>query len=88
MLYPLTTFRYLRALCALEDAGRLLDVQPALPAKPHRPYLYRGNRACARARAVLEHYHFVQSLPENVRQCLQVLRENPIARLEGKGGGG
>lgn len=87
MLYPLTTFRYLRALCALEDAGQLLDVQPALPAKPHRPYLYRGSRVCARARAVLEHYHFVQGLPENVRRCLLVFRETPLARLEGKGGG-
>mgnify|MGYP000874502441 CR=1 FL=1 len=39
-VYPEATFRYLQALCELEDLEHLLEVNPVLPAKLHRPYLY------------------------------------------------
>ncbi|HGB4253799.1 TPA: VirK/YbjX family protein [Salmonella enterica subsp. enterica serovar Virchow] len=86
-LYPLATFRYLRALCDLEDIHRLLAVNPTLPAKPHRPYLHRGGSVRTRAQAVLDHYHAVQAQPEGVRQILTVSRETLLCRLAGRQGG-
>ncbi|HAV7684547.1 TPA: DUF535 domain-containing protein [Escherichia coli] len=85
-VYPEVTFRYLRALCELDDLEQLLDACPVLPAKLHRPYLYRENTVRQRARAVLEHYHFVRSQPEAVRRYLQVYRETPLLSTEGRGG--
>ncbi|HAX5087907.1 TPA: DUF535 domain-containing protein [Escherichia coli] len=83
---PWVTFRYLQGLCRLEDTERLLEANPVLPAKPHRPYLHRGGNARQRARAVLEHYHFVRALPDTVRPFLQIYREKTLASLRGKNG--
>ena len=85
-VYPNATFRYLRALCELENLEQLLEASPVLPAKLHRPYLYRENTVRQRARAVLDHYHFVRSQPEAVRRYLQVYRETPLVSTEGRGG--
>lgn len=85
-VWPWVTFRYLQGLCRLEDTERLLEANPVLPAKPHRPYLHRGGNARQRARAVLEHYHFVRALPDTVRPFLQIYRENTLASLRGKNG--
>lgn len=85
-VYPDATFRYLRALCELEDLEQLLEASPVLPAKLHRPYLYRSNGVRQRAQAVLDHYHFIRTLPEPVRRCLQGYRETPLVSTEGRGG--
>ena len=83
---PDTTFRYLRALCELQDLEQLLEANPILPAKLHRPYLYKDNAVQQRAQAVLEHYHFVRMLPESVRQYLQIYQETPLVSTEGRAG--
>lgn len=85
-VWPWVTFRYLQGLCSLEEPERLLEANPVLPAKPHRPYLHRGGNARQRARAVLEHYHFVRGLPDSVRPLLQIYREKTLASLRGKNG--
>ena len=85
-VYPDATFRYLRALCELEDLEQLLEASPVLPAKLHRPYLYRSNGVRQRAQAVLDHYHFIRTLPEPVRRYLQGYRETPLVSTEGRGG--
>lgn len=85
-VYPNATFRYLRALCELENLEQLLEVNPVLPAKLHRPYLCRGNTVRQRAQAVLEHYHFVQTQPEVVRRYLQIYQETILVSTEGRGG--
>ncbi|HDD8965291.1 TPA: DUF535 domain-containing protein [Escherichia coli] len=85
-VYPKATFRYLRALCELEDLEQLLEANPVLPAKLHRPYLYRSKTVRQRAQAVLEHYHFVQAQQESVRRYLQIYRETPLVSTEGRGG--
>ncbi len=85
-VYPDATFRYLRALCELENLEQLLEASPVLPAKLHRPYLYRSNTVRQRAQAVLEHYQFVRTQPEPVRRYLQVYRETPLVTTEGRGG--
>lgn len=86
MIYPLTTWCYLRGLCGLDNAGHLLEACPVLPAKPHRPYLHRDTSPRQRAQAVLDHYRFVQGLPAGLRQVLQVYRETPLVTLDGKQG--
>lgn len=85
-VYPDATFRYLQALCELENLEQLLEGSPALPAKLHRPYLHRNNTVRQRAQAVLDHYHFVRAQPEPVRRYLQVYRETPLVSTEGRGG--
>ncbi len=85
-VYPGATFRYLRALCELKDLEQLLEANPTLPAKLHRPYLHRNNAVRQRAQAVLDHYHFVRTQPEPVRRYLQIYRETPLVRTEGRGG--
>lgn len=85
-VYPDATFRYLKALCELEDLECLLEANPVLPAKLHRPYLYRNNAVRQRAQAVLEHYHFVRTQPEQVRRYLQIYRETPLVSTKGRGG--
>ncbi|MEH4597228.1 IS3 family transposase, partial [Escherichia coli] len=85
-VYPDATFRYLQALCELEDLEHLLEAIPVLPAKLHRPYLYRSNVVGQRAQAVLEHYHFVRAQPEPVRRYLQIYQETPLVSTEGRGG--
>jgi uncharacterized protein len=86
LVYPVATFRYLQALCEVEGLELLLEAIPVLPAKLHRPYLYRNNAVRQRAQAVLEHYHFVRAQPEPVRRYLQVYRETPLVSTEGRGG--
>ena len=85
-VWPVATFHYLRALCELEDLERLLEANPVLPAKLHRPYLHRNNTVRQRAQAVLEHYQFVRTQPEPVRCYLQGYRETPLVSAEGRGG--
>lgn len=85
-VYPDATFRYLQALCELEDLELLLEAIPVLPAKLHRPYLYRNNAVEQRAQAVLDHYHFVRAQPEPVRRYLQIYQETPLVSTEGRGG--
>lgn len=83
---PGITFRYLQALCELENLEQLLDASPVLPAKIHRPYLYRSSAVWQRAQAVLDHYQFIRTLPEPVRRYLQGYRETPLVSTEGRGG--
>ncbi len=86
VLHPLTTRQYFRALCELDEFERLLEASPTLPAKMQRPYLHRGGCIRERARAVLDHYHHVQGLPEDVRRLVCVYRESLLAVCEGRSG--
>lgn len=86
LVHPRVTFRYLQALCELDEPERLLEANPVLPAKPHRPYLHRGSDARQRARSVLEHYHFIQAQPDSVRAYLKIYQEVPLLRIEGRDG--
>ncbi|EAM3126372.1 DUF535 domain-containing protein, partial [Salmonella enterica] len=56
-----------------------------LPAKIQRPYLYKGMGIRNRARTILEHYQFVQSLSNNIiRQILLSESQFLLAHVEGK----
>ncbi|WP_370605020.1 VirK/YbjX family protein [Citrobacter braakii] len=66
-LHPLVTLRYYKDLCALNSASKILTLQPALPAKIHRPYLYKGGKVSSRACDIIEHYRFIENLPVKLK---------------------
>lgn len=61
---PVASIQYYYGLQSLNYIDDILIVQPILPAKIHRPYLHKGGRVSNRAQYILDHYRFVQSLPE------------------------
>ncbi|HCC0888604.1 TPA: VirK family antimicrobial peptide resistance protein [Salmonella enterica] len=84
---PVTTVRYFNALCRLHQPRTLIIHRPLLPAKIQRPYLYTGLSVQCRAKAILEHYQFVQSFPENeVKKVLQSDEQTLLVHLAGKNG--
>lgn len=64
LINPVTTIKYFNELCHLSQPRTLIIHRPLLPAKIQRPYLYTGLSIRCRARAILEHYQFVQSFPK------------------------
>lgn len=65
LINPVTTIKYFNELCHLSQPRTLIIHRPLLPAKIQRPYLYTGLSIRCRAKAILEHYQFVQSFPES-----------------------
>lgn len=65
LINPVTTLKYFNELCNLNQPRTLITHRPLLPAKIQRPYLYTGLSIRSRAKAILEHYRFVQSFAEN-----------------------
>lgn len=82
---PVTTIKYFNGLCRLDHPQELIALYPLLPAKIQRPYLYKGLSVRDRAKAILEHYQFVQSFPDNnVRRILLPEKRILLARVEAK----
>lgn len=87
LLHPVTTIKYLNGLCGLEHPGKLITGNPILPTKIQRPYLYKGLSVRNRAKAILEHYRFVQSFPHyGIKQLFLSEKQTLLAYVEGKGG--
>ncbi|EJU7769208.1 VirK family antimicrobial peptide resistance protein [Salmonella enterica subsp. salamae serovar 4,12:e,n,x:1,6] len=87
LINPVTTIKYFNELCHLNQPRTLIIHRPLLPAKIQRPYLYTGLSIRYRARAILEHYQFVQSFPENkIKKILLSEEQTLLAHLEGKNG--
>lgn len=85
LINPVTTIKYFNGLCRLDHPQELIARCPLLPAKIQRPYLYKGLRVRDRARAILEHYQFVQSFADNyVRRLLLPEKRVLLARTEVK----
>ncbi len=85
LLFPATTFRYLQSLAKLPSMSQALDKQGLLPAKIHRPYLRAGLSVGARARALIDHYQFTQSINKPaLRQLLQAREETTLVTFTGK----
>lgn len=74
LINPVTTIKYFNELCHLSQPRTLIIHRPLLPAKIQRPYLYTGLSIRCRAKAILEHYQFVQSFPESK------IKKNPPVR--------
>ncbi|NBC99539.1 DUF535 domain-containing protein [Atlantibacter hermannii] len=62
LLFWSSTRHMLDALSGRDDFNRLLATQVTLPARTHRQYLMRGLSARDRAEAVVNHYHWIDSL--------------------------
>ena len=83
---PVASIRYyyeLRSLHCIED---ILAIQPTLPARIHRPYLHKGGRAWTRGQYILEHYRFVQNLPEKYSDFLFPQKSVSLVQFIGKDG--
>ncbi|SLM63772.1 MULTISPECIES: VirK/YbjX family protein [Dickeya] len=87
LFMPAITLMYLRQIIKSPSMRRAVLVQPALPSKIHRPYLYASLRPAARADAICSHYHFVDSLANPfLKQALLSQDEYCLARFNGKNG--
>lgn len=42
MINPVSSVRYYYELYSLQEIDKILEMQPTLPAKIHRPYLHKG----------------------------------------------
>ncbi|EIU2206642.1 virulence factor VirK [Shigella flexneri] len=83
---PVVSIRYyyeLRSLPCIED---ILAIHPTLPARIHRPYLHKGGRAWTRGQYILEHYRFVQNLPEKYSKFLFPQKSVSLVQFIGKDG--
>lgn len=83
-LHPLVTVWYYNKLCALESASKILTLQPALPAKIHRPYLHKGGKVSSRAQNIIDHYHFIESLPVKFKSIFLPDKKTLLATFSGK----
>ncbi|ECG1194524.1 VirK family antimicrobial peptide resistance protein [Salmonella bongori] len=87
LINPITTIKYFNELCNLHQPRTLITHHPLLPAKIQRPYLYTGLSVRCRARAILEHYQFVQSFTESeIKKILLSDEQTLLAHLEVKNG--
>jgi len=85
LVYPITTFRYLSGLCEQSEYKDLLTKRAYLPAKIHRPYLFKGLSVAGRGKAILSHYAFVQELADKGITPLFLQQEKQLlARFYGK----
>ncbi|QKJ85098.1 hypothetical protein PMPD1_0112 [Paramixta manurensis] len=87
LAFPLTTFHYFKYLADLPVMRQAITNQGVLPAKIHRPYLCANFNVEARARAITDHYLFVQHVEDlALRQVLQSTTETVLASVDGKNG--
>ncbi len=85
---PLATARLLNGLTRLPQAETLLQAQPCLPCRLHRPWLMAsGMRRSQALEAIFFHYHqMAQSLPRQAMQDYLSPLGWTLAWLEGKDG--
>ncbi|EDH3397804.1 DUF535 domain-containing protein, partial [Salmonella enterica] len=86
IISPVSSIRYYYELCSLHSINKILEIQPTLPAKIHRPYLHQGGRAGTRRRNIIGHYRFVQNLPIKHRHFLFPYSDVLLAKFTGKNG--
>ncbi|HAJ2336979.1 TPA: DUF535 domain-containing protein [Escherichia coli] len=86
MIHPYKNIKYLQSICDLSNISLLMDVNPTLPAKPQRPYLHKGGCFSSRAKNILMHYNFIQTLDGNTRKILSGIQNALLAEFWGKNG--
>ncbi|EBS5459491.1 DUF535 domain-containing protein [Salmonella enterica subsp. enterica serovar Enteritidis] len=83
---PVASIRYYYELHSLDALDEILAMQPTLPAKIHRPYLYKGGHARARGRNIIGHYRFVQSLPREHQPIFLPREDISLVQFTGRDG--
>ncbi|EEC1176492.1 DUF535 domain-containing protein, partial [Salmonella enterica] len=87
LINPVITISYFKGLCSIDEIDRLLNTRPLLPAKIQRPYLYKGLPIKKRAKAILDHYYFVQNLLDPIHKKIFLSPERTIlVNFKGKDG--
>lgn len=84
MITPVSSVRYYHELYSLQSIDKLLEIQPTLQAKIHRPYLHKGGKAKARRKNIIGHYRFVQNLPIEYQPFFFPQRAMLLAQFTGK----
>ncbi|EHM3114174.1 TPA: DUF535 domain-containing protein [Escherichia coli] len=84
--HPVVSIQYYYGLQSLNYIDDILMMQPILPAKIHRPYLHKGGRVSKRAQYILDHYRFVQSLPERYLHFFLPKKSTALVKFSGKDG--
>lgn len=84
MINPVSSVRYYYELYSLQSIDKILEVQPILPAKIHRPYLHKGGLSKTRGKNIIGHYRFVQSLPIEYQTFLFPHRDMLLVQFTGK----
>ncbi|MEG0206277.1 Protein of uncharacterised function (DUF535) [Citrobacter freundii] len=86
LINPFSSVRYYHELCSLQSINKILEIQPTLPAKIHRPYLYKGGLAETRRKNIIGHYRFIQDLPSEYQTFLFPDRDVLLTHFTGKKG--
>ena len=86
MISPVSSILYYYELHTLKSIDKILEIQPTLPAKIHRPYLHKGGRAWTRRKNIIGHYHFIQELPVKHQGFLLPDRDVLLVQFTGKNG--
>lgn len=86
MISPVSSIRYYQELHSLKSIDKILEMQPTLPAKIHRPYLHKGGLAWNRRKNIIGHYRFVQNLPVKHQALLLPDRDVLLVHFTGKNG--
>lgn len=85
-LYLGQTRQMLQHLAQRVDFEYLLNAQITLPSKPQRHYLVLGLSAQQRAEAIVDHYRYLDTLPDSrLAKAFVATDEVPLLRLAGKG---
>ncbi|ELF1294347.1 DUF535 domain-containing protein [Salmonella enterica] len=86
LINPFSSVRYYYELCSLQSINKILEIQPTLPAKIHRPYLHKGGMAGTRRKDIIGHYRFIQNLPLKYQTFLFPNRDVLLTQFTGKKG--
>lgn len=85
-LYFSQTQQMLQHLAQRVDFEYLLNAQITLPSKPHRHYLVLGLSARQRATAIVDHYRYIDTLPDpHLARAFTSTDEVELLKLAGKG---
>lgn len=81
---PISTIKHFNSLISLNDFDKIINIQPNLPAKIHRPYLHKFGGARKRSVDIVSHYTFVQELPKELRNIFYSKDPVCISKFLGK----
>ena len=87
LAWPVATAHHMQHIASQPAMRQALNVQPMLPGKIHRPYLYLGLSASQRVQALSQHYLFLQQLNSiALRNAMLSSQPTELTRFCGKDG--
>ncbi|MCQ4104572.1 VirK/YbjX family protein [Erwinia persicina] len=87
LAWPLASAQHMQQIASRPTMRQALDLQPMLPGKIHRPYLYLGLSAAQRGALLSQHYDFLQQLTHpGLRNAMLSAQPTELASFTGKEG--